>query len=38
VAEWLAFHECVTAREQPAASAADYRHDLELFGQMVRLM
>jgi predicted dehydrogenase len=38
VAEWLAFHECVTAREQPAASAADFRHDLELFGQMVRLM
>jgi predicted dehydrogenase len=38
VAEWLAFHHCVTTREQPGASAADFRHDLDLFGEMVRLM
>jgi len=38
VAEWLAFHDSVTRRVQPAASAADFRHDLELFGAMVELM
>jgi predicted dehydrogenase len=38
VEEWKAFHECVTRREQPAASAADFRHDLDLFGEMVALM
>ena len=38
VAEWLAFHHSVTTREQPGASAADFGHDLDLFGDMVRLM
>ena len=38
VAEWLAFHRHVTERTQPSASAADFRHDLDLFGQMVELM
>jgi predicted dehydrogenase len=38
VAEWLAFHHSVTTRAQPAASAADFRHDLDLFAQMVRSM
>jgi predicted dehydrogenase len=38
VAEWLAFHHSVTTREQPGASAADFRGDLDLFGEMVRLM
>jgi predicted dehydrogenase len=37
-AEWLAFHDNVTRREQPRTSAADFRHDLDLFGQMVELM
>jgi predicted dehydrogenase len=38
VAEWLAFHECVTERKQPGASAADFRHDLDLFGAMIARM
>jgi predicted dehydrogenase len=38
VEEWLAFHDCVTTRSQPSASAADFRHDLDLFGEMVALM
>jgi predicted dehydrogenase len=38
VAEWKAFHRCVTTREQPGASAADFRADLDLFAQMVGLM
>jgi predicted dehydrogenase len=38
VEEWLAFADCVARREQPSASAADFRHDLELFGAMVELM
>jgi predicted dehydrogenase len=38
VEEWTAFHDCVTRREQPGASAADFRHDLDLFGEMVALM
>jgi len=38
VAEWKAFHHSVTTREQPAASPADFRHDLDLFGAMVALM
>jgi predicted dehydrogenase len=37
-AEWRAFHDSVTRREPPRASAADFRHDLDLFGAMVRLM
>jgi predicted dehydrogenase len=36
--EWIAFHEHVTKRTQPAMSAADFRHDLDLFAQMVGLM
>jgi predicted dehydrogenase len=38
VSEWLAFADCVAQRRQPRASAADFRHDLELFGAMVELM
>jgi hypothetical protein len=38
VAEWKAFHKSVTTREPPAASAADFRHDLDLFAAMVRSM
>jgi predicted dehydrogenase len=38
VEEWLAFHRCVTERNQPATSAADFRADLDLFGAMVELM
>jgi predicted dehydrogenase len=37
-AQWLAFHDSVVRREQPAASAADFRRDLELFTQMIGLM
>ena len=37
-AEWRAFHDCVTRREQPRASAADFRQDLELFTAMIELM
>jgi predicted dehydrogenase len=37
-AEWRAFHDSVTRREPPRSSAADFRHDLDLFGAMVRLM
>jgi predicted dehydrogenase len=36
VEEWTAFHEHVTSRTQPAMSAADFRRDLDLFGDMVR--
>jgi predicted dehydrogenase len=38
VEEWTAFHEHVCSRTQPAMSAADFRHDLDLFGEMVALM
>ena len=38
VAEWLAFHDSVTRRVQPGASAADFRLDLELFASMAELM
>jgi predicted dehydrogenase len=38
VAEWVAFHESVTRRVAPRASAADFRHDLELFAAMAQLM
>jgi predicted dehydrogenase len=38
VAEWLAFADSVAHRTQPGASAADFRHDLDLFGDMVELM
>ena len=38
VAEWLAFHESVTRRVAPQASAADFRNDLELFAAMAELM
>jgi predicted dehydrogenase len=36
--EWRAFGRHVRERSQPAASAADYRNDLELFGDLVELM
>jgi predicted dehydrogenase len=37
-AEWLAFADSVATREQPAANAADFRHDLDIFGAMIELM
>jgi predicted dehydrogenase len=37
-AEWLAFHEHVVQRTQPAMNAADFRHDLDLFADMIELM
>lgn len=37
-AEWRAFADNVERREQPRTSAADFRHDLDLFGRMVELM
>jgi predicted dehydrogenase len=37
-AEWRAFHDCVTTRTQPVMDAADFRHDLELFADMIELM
>jgi predicted dehydrogenase len=36
--EWRAFADSVATRTQPSASAADFRHDLELFADMVELM
>jgi predicted dehydrogenase len=38
VEQWLAFGDSIRRREQPGASAADFRHDLELFAGMVELM
>ena len=38
VEQWLAFGESVRTREQPGASARDFRHDLELFAAMVAHM
>jgi predicted dehydrogenase len=37
-AQWMALHDSVTQRSEPGASAADFRQDLELFGEMVELM
>jgi predicted dehydrogenase len=37
-AEWRAFADSITRREPPRSSAADFRHDLDLFGRMVELM
>lgn len=38
VAEWRAFHANVTQRSAPKTTPADFRLDLELFGEMVRLI
>lgn len=38
VAEWQAFHHNVTTHSHPKTSPADFRHDLELFQQMIELM
>jgi predicted dehydrogenase len=38
VAEWRAFHDNVRERRTPKTSPADYRHDLELFAEMIELM
>jgi predicted dehydrogenase len=37
-AEWRAFHDSITRREPARSSAADFRHDLDVFGRMVELM
>ena len=36
--EWRAFHRSVTSGEQPKANPQDFRHDLVLFREMIRLM
>ena len=38
VAEWEAFHENITHQRTPKTSPADFRQDLELFGDMIALM
>ena len=38
VTEWQAFHHNVTMGSCPKTSPADFRHDLELFQQMIELM
>jgi predicted dehydrogenase len=38
VTEWQAFHHNVTTGACPKTSPADFRHDLELFQQMIELM
>ncbi|MFN8489500.1 MAG: Gfo/Idh/MocA family oxidoreductase [Caldilineaceae bacterium] len=38
VAEWQAFYANVTEQRTPKTSPADFRHDLELFHEMIRLM
>lgn len=38
VAEWQAFHENITQGRNPKTSPADFRQDLELFRDMVKLM
>jgi predicted dehydrogenase len=38
VAEWQAFHANVTEGREPKSSPADFRQDLELFAEMIRLM
>ena len=38
VTEWQAFHHNVTMGSCPKTSPADFRHDLELFHQMIELM
>jgi predicted dehydrogenase len=38
VAEWKAFYENITENKSPKTGPADFVHDLELFGEMARLM
>ena len=38
VSEWEAFHAAVTAGAEVRTPPADFRHDLELFAEMARLM
>ena len=37
-AEWRAFGDSVVSREPSRSSAADFRHDLDVFGRMVAMM
>lgn len=36
--EWRAFHECVLTGEQPKTSPQDFRQDMLLYREMIRLM
>jgi len=36
--EWEAFYDNIVNRREPKTSPADFRHDLELFGEMIKLM
>ncbi len=38
VAEWQAFYDNIMNHTEPKTSAADFRKDLELFQEMIRLM
>jgi len=38
VCEWQSFYENVTGKRQPKTSPQDFRHDLELFRDMIALM
>jgi predicted dehydrogenase len=38
LAEWRTFHDNITRQLEPAASPADFREDLELFLEMIRLI
>ncbi len=38
VAEWQAFYRNVMEKQSPKTSPADFRQDLELFGEMITLM
>lgn len=38
VDEWRAFYDNVTQARMPKSSPADFRHDLELFQQMIQVM
>jgi predicted dehydrogenase len=38
VSEWQAFHENIMNHREPKTSPADFRKDLELFQDMIRLM
>jgi predicted dehydrogenase len=38
LAEWRTFHDNITRQLEPATSPTDFREDLELFLEMIRLI
>jgi hypothetical protein len=38
VEEWEAFHECIIKKKEPKTGPVDFRQDLDLFAEMVRLI